>query len=65
MEYVVFGGLAASVCFNAFLGYKLLKKPKTYTADAKELLAEILSGPAIVKIQVLDASQLILRSPRL
>jgi hypothetical protein len=65
MDYLVYISLGLSLAANLILGLMIFRqKNKTLTVDAKRLLSEILSGPAIVKIDVIDASQLFLRSPR-
>ena len=58
--------LLTSALANGFLVYRLAKKKKEPqpTKDAQALLAEILSGQAVVKIEVLDAHGLFYRSPR-
>lgn len=64
MDYLVFVFLGISLVANATLTYLHLKRPATLTKDAKALLNEILSGGAIVKIDVLDAGALMYRSPK-
>lgn len=64
MDYLVIGFLAASAALNLLLSYRLFKKDRVLTIDAKRLLHEITSGGAVIRLEVLDASQLFLRSPR-
>lgn len=64
MVEIVSALLVVSLILNALLAFYFFKKPKALTQDAKALLAEILSGSAVVKIQVLDPSGLFYRSPR-
>jgi len=58
--------LIASVAGNIYLFIKCKKQQqkKEYTVEAKELLANILSGPALIKISVIDKGDFFLRSPR-
>lgn len=56
--------LCASVLLNGYFFFTLRKKSRTFTVDAKRLLNELTGGPALIKLEVLDASQFFLRSPR-
>ena len=64
MEYILGFSLLVSLCANAWLGFLFYKKKHVLTQDAKALLAELMSGQAILKIQVLDPSGLFYRSPK-
>lgn len=59
-------GLCASVFLNVALAYllKTNKKKPTPTYGAQELLAAITSGPALLKIEVINIEDILLRSPR-
>ena len=68
MEFTVAilaGLLALSLIFNAYL-YKRSRAPKPIqeSFEARHLLRELLSGQAIVKIEVLDPKNFFLRVPR-
>jgi hypothetical protein len=60
--------LALSVAANAFLTLQLKKAlkapPPVPTQEAKEVLAGLMQGQAIIRMQVLDPENLMLRSPR-
>jgi hypothetical protein len=66
MDYFVFTFLGLSLLGNAAFAVLFYKKKYvvTHTVDAKELLAQIMSGPAIVKIDVMDPTSFFVRSPR-
>jgi hypothetical protein len=64
MEYVVYVLLTGSVLLNAFLGIRFLNKKNILTTDAKQLLHELTTGGAVVKIEILDTSALFYRSPK-
>jgi hypothetical protein len=64
MDYVVLAGLSVSLCLNAFLGFRHIKKKHILNVGAKELLAELMTGTAVVRIQVVDTSGLFYRSPK-
>lgn len=56
--------LAISLIFNIVLGifvYKLHKKSKQKKPDAtaQEVLAEILAGPAIIKVEIVERDSII------
>lgn len=57
-------GVLAAAC--AVLVYLLIKAKKAPapTLEAKDLLANVLRGNAIVQIRVIDPENLMLRSPR-
>lgn len=65
MEYAI-ALLIVSVCLNAFLAFYIRKSKKkpTPTYGAQELLAALTSGPAVLKIEVINIEDIILRSPR-
>jgi hypothetical protein len=65
MDYLVLV-ILASASLNIFLGFKLWRKDKepVVTKDAQILLSEILSGPTVVKIEVMNPANLFMRSPR-
>lgn len=55
----------ASLISNAFLFYRLKRKPKkTETYDAKALMIDLMRGGALVEIKRLDPDSIYLRSPR-
>lgn len=58
--------LVLSLVFNAYLYSQIKKKPENKTLDqnAQDLLAEILQGPAVVKIEVIDRGSLLQWRPR-
>lgn len=59
--------LFVSVIFNArqFLQRKIERKKPAPTIEAQDLLHDLLArGNAIVRIEVIDAANLLLRSPR-
>lgn len=64
MDYFVYAILGTSLLANAYLGFVLYRKRSTLTTDAKKLLSEILSGGAVVRVDVLDTSALMYRSPK-
>lgn len=54
--------LGGSLLANAFLAYLLRKKPKQNPqpdANAQEVLAELLAGPAVFRIEAIDRGSLI------
>lgn len=57
-----------SLAINGALIFFLLKKAKTkkpeYTYDARALMADLATGPALVKMEYMDRSDIFLRSPR-
>ena len=57
--------LLTSVFLNLFLFYLLIKNKKkpVPTKDAQMLLKEILTGKALVSIEVMDPSDILIRSP--
>ena len=58
--------LVISVLLNALLAYKLKKSPPKATEhalDAKQLLSDLLNGGAMVKVEVVDPTNIFLRSP--
>lgn len=59
--------LAISLSANVFLVFKLIasRKEPVLTADAKDLLQNILSGTAIIRMDVINPSDILIRSPRL
>lgn len=69
-EYLIYylcGLLFVSAAVNAFLLYKYLQKPKANiqeTYDVQELLADLLAGQALIKIERIAPSNILLRSPR-
>jgi hypothetical protein len=56
-----------SALFNVLLTYKLtaVKKTAPLTTDAQKLLANIASSNAILRIDVVDPGDILLRSPKL
>lgn len=66
MEYALISALSFSVCANVALAYvvKRTKKKPTPTYGAQELLASLTSGPAVLKIEVINIEDILLRSPR-
>lgn len=58
--------LCASIGGNVALLFKLKKsiKAPAPTQDAKEVLANMMQGQAIMQIRVLDPENLMMRSPR-
>jgi hypothetical protein len=59
-------GIVLSMCGNALLFFKLKQSVKAPapTLEAKEMLASLATGQAILRITVLDPENLMLRSPR-
>lgn len=60
--------LAISLIINIALGFSLYKlskklKQKKPDASAQEVLAEIMSGPAVLRIEVVDRDSLIQWKP--
>jgi len=57
---------SASIFLNVALSYllKINKKKPTPNYGAQELLAAITSGPALLKIEVINIEDVLLRSPR-
>lgn len=65
MDQVVNYLLGASLVLNVGLAYFLRqKRQRPLTTDAKQLLHELTTGGAVVKVEVLDTSALFYRSPR-
>jgi hypothetical protein len=64
MEFVCGFLLILSLAFNGILSFYLYKKKTTLTTDARQLLAELSTGQAIIKVSVVDPAGLFLRSPR-
>lgn len=60
MDLVLF----LSILGNLWLGYRVYKKSYILTKDAKDVLADLASGSAVIKISVLDAAGMFYRSPR-
>jgi hypothetical protein len=58
--------LGLSLATNLFLAFKLRQsiKAPAPTQEAKEVLASLLQGQAIVRISVIDPENLMMRSPR-
>ena len=56
--------LGVSAALNLYLGYQLYNKKNVLDVDAKRLLSNILAGPTVVRIDVIDPSGLMYRSPR-
>lgn len=58
--------LTLSLCGNALLFtlYRRERKSPVPTTDAQELLAQICSGPTLLKIQIIDRQDIFLKSPR-
>lgn len=64
---IIAGLLAFSVLGNLGLLFLYLKKNKTiitHSIEARELLKDLLSGSALIKIQVVDKESIFLRSPK-
>ena len=56
-----------SICGNIFLTIyikKLLSKKPEATYDAKALMADLCTGPGLLKIEYVDRGDFFLRSPR-
>ncbi len=61
LVYILVFLFTASVSLNCFLSYKV-NKSKSNTQldkDAQALLTELMSGPAVVKIEIVDKHSLI------
>lgn len=58
--------LILSLGFNAFQAYlaKINRKKKAPDLTAQDLLRDLMAGGAVLRIEVIDQSQLFLRSPR-
>lgn len=59
--------LVVSAFANVILTVLFLKKPKTKTEvtyDAQAVLRDLATGPALIKIEYVDRSEVLLRSPR-
>ncbi len=69
MEFIPWCLAAFSIALNLGLAFLLLKPRKTakrYDATAQDLLHDLTRrGAAILKVEVLDPANLLLRSPRL
>ena len=66
-ELLVWVFFVLSLLINlALIFYVIKKKPsqKQLTIDARMILQDLISGPALVKIEYLDRSEVFLRSPR-
>lgn len=64
MNEICLGLLFVSLLANGFLAWRLINKKHVLNQDAKALLAEIMSGSAVIKIQVIDPTGLFYRSPK-
>lgn len=67
MIYLSFGLLGLSLVINALLLFAYYRKRAQkieYTYDAKALMRDLATGPAIVKMEYLDRSEILIRSPR-
>jgi len=66
MDYALIAVLSVSLCLNGVLVhlFRRAKKKPTPTYGAQELLASLTSGPAVLKIEVINIEDIILRSPR-
>lgn len=59
--------LTVSVIANIALLFKPKSKvtnKKELTKDARDILSDLMTGPALVKIEYIDRSEVLLRSPR-
>lgn len=56
--------LAANGACAHFLRKKSKEKKPEYTLDARAILADLATGPALVKIEYLSRDDIFLRSPR-
>lgn len=60
--------LLPSACLNAALAYLLAhkkqRKEPQLTLSAEDLLHDLTRGPAVLRVEVIDAKNLLLRSPR-
>lgn len=57
--------LAVSLCLNAYLLWqKAHTPPKQESYEVKELMSDLLSGSALIKIERIAPADVILRSPR-
>lgn len=68
MEPLVFGLFGASFVANIILAVRLKqalrRPPPTPTFGAEELLHDLTRGPALVRVERVDASNLLIRSPK-
>lgn len=67
MKLIVFGLgtlLFASLLLNLYFYRWKLKGKRNISYDARKLLHALLDDPAILKIDVIDKSSILLRSPR-
>lgn len=61
--------LAASLLANTALAFLALRRPAdskkpSYTYDAQAMLRDLMSGPLLLKVEYVDRSEVLLRSPR-
>ena len=57
--------LAANLVQAYFFAKKQRKRQPVLTMAAEDLLHDLTRGPAVVRVEVIDAKNLFLRSPRL
>lgn len=65
--YLLASLLGLSCALNFVFAYFLRIKPKKnvqQTYDVQALLRDLASGPALIKVEYLDRSDVLLRSPR-
>lgn len=68
LEWATTSLLLLSIGANAF-SFFLIKRLKNkvkngFTADAKQLLGDLMQGQAVIHIRVIDPSSILLRSPK-
>jgi hypothetical protein len=60
--------LTSSILSNAVLAFFVFRPVKSkkpaYTYDAQALLRDLMSGPALLKVEYVDRGEVLLRSPR-
>lgn len=64
---LMFMCLGMSICLNAAFSlylFKFQKKKPVPTYDVNLLMRDLVTGPALVKIEYVDRSDILLRSPR-
>lgn len=65
MEIILILLSGLSIALNIYqYATKIKAKERPLKVDAQELLAELLNGSAVVKIDVIDKSRIFLRSPK-
>ena len=69
MQSIIAAVLATSFCLNLLLVTLLIlekrkARDRPKSVEAEELLSDLMRGPAIVRVEILNPANLLIRSPR-